>query len=123
MRLVPATQGFRSSIATLMTLVICVVSLVVLVHRSAIEAPADFGSAHWLAAAPANTAAPCARAAFPGEANTCPFSGSGFVAILATDNAYAPAAPTTATRWRLSDSSLPLQVAGRGLYRPPRAAV
>ena len=116
-----APRRFRRGIAVLMMLVISVVSFTVVMHRAALAAPAQLSATSWLSLAPMTPAKPCQKMVPPGALNTCPLANFSLAAILGADAGAAIAAPTAATAWRLSDSSLPVQVAGLGLYRPPRS--
>jgi hypothetical protein len=121
MTLGPALRRFRSGIAVAMMLVIGVASFTVVLHRSALASPAQVSATNWLSASPLSPVKPCQKRGQPGTVNTCPLSGFGLTAILSTDAGCGLDALTGAAVWRLSDTSLPVQVAGLGLYRPPRS--
>ena len=123
MRLGLALRRFRSGIAILMMLVIGVASFTVVMHRSALASPASVSTTNWFSAAPLSPVKPCQKRVPLGTVNTCPLSSFNITTILSTDAGCGLDALTAATAWRLSDSSLPAQVAGLGLYRPPRSSV
>ncbi len=115
-----ALRRFRSGMAIVMMLVIGVASFTVVMHRAALASSVYASSANAWSNAPASPAKPCNKIVPPGVVNTCPLSSFNIAAVLSSDAGYASDVPMAATTWLLSDSSLPLQVAGLGLYRPPR---
>ena len=115
-----ALRRFRSGMAIVMMLVVGVASFTVVMHRAALASPVYASSANVLSNAPASPVKPCNKIVPPGVVNTCPLSSFSIAAVLSSDAGYASNTPIAATAWSLNDSSLPVQVAGLGLYRPPR---
>ena len=118
-----APRRSRSGIAVLMMLVLGVASFTIVMHRFALASAAYINITSRLTPAPANPVKSYHKVVLPGTINAYPLSSFTITAILDNNASSAIEAPATSTAWRLSDSSIAVQVAGLRLYRPPRSGV